>query len=99
VEQNVTNHSQPFNVYCNGISIATSPYDFTFLLNNNSPQGTTYLGEIKMSPEHAKAFAYMLLEHVQRFEELFGEIPQVNEEKVRKLQEEGKITVEGRENV
>jgi hypothetical protein len=95
VEQNTTNQPQPFNVYCNGISIATSPYDFTFFLNNNSPQGTTYLGEIKMSPEHAKVFARMLMEHVQQFEELFGEIPQVNEEKVKKLQEEGKIIVEG----
>jgi hypothetical protein len=96
MENNNNNNGQYFDVYCNGISITTSPYDFNFFLNNNSPSGDKRIGEIKMSPEHAKVFAHMLLNHVKNYEELFGTIPQLNEDKMRKLQSEGKIQVEER---
>lgn len=89
---------EPFNVYCNGIEVSMGRYDFSFLISQNSPKGGNYLGEIVMSPEHAKVFANMLLTNVQHFEEVFGIIPELNEEKMNKLKKDGKIVIEGNEN-
>lgn len=91
------NQRNIFNVYCNGIQVAASPFDFTFLLNNNSPRGEEFIGEIKMSPEHAKVFANILLENVRNYEEMFGEIPQLDPVKLQMMQDEGKITIDGNE--
>lgn len=91
------NHENAFNVYCNGIQVAASPFDFTLILNNNSPLGEKFIGEIKMSPEHAKVFANILMENVRNYEEMFGAIPQLDPVKLQMMQDEGKITVEGKD--
>jgi hypothetical protein len=90
------NQISPFNIYCNGVKITVSPFDFSMELSNNTARGEQFLGEIKMSPEHTKAFANILMQHVQQFEELFGDIPQMNPEKVAELQKQGKVKVEER---
>ncbi|KIP21086.1 hypothetical protein JV16_01811 [Anoxybacillus ayderensis] len=88
----------PFNVYCNSIDIMMGLHDIILNLQKQSPTENIYLGQVTMSPQHAKQFAYLLLEHVKKYEEIFGEIPSPpSEEKMRELSEQGIIGVKSGE--
>lgn len=93
-EENQTN-TQEFNIYCNGVQILMGTYDFTIIINRNSANQSTKLGEIKMSPEHAKVFSNILAQHVEKYEEVFGKIPDMDQDRLKTLQEEGKIRFDG----
>lgn len=68
--------------YSNVASIESSNYDFK--LNFGRIKGATNSEkvdidkaielEVCMSPQHVKAFAYMLMQNIQQYEEVFGEI-------------------------
>lgn len=92
------NKDNTFNVYCNSIEVSMGRYDFSFSLNQESSKWSRYLGDVTMSPEHAKVFANILMANIQNFEEIFGEIPELDEQKMKKLQQEGKIVFEGNKN-
>lgn len=92
--ENEVKNVEPFDVYCNGVELAMSPFDFTLLLKSNSPKGEKFLGQVRMSPEHAKVLVNIMAENLKKFEELFGGIPEVDMNQLQKLQAEGKITIE-----
>ncbi|KAF0996620.1 hypothetical protein BJQ97_03310 [Geobacillus sp. TFV-3] len=47
-----------------------------------------------MSPQHAKQFAYLLLNYIKQYEEIFGEIPSPpSKEKIQELSQLGIIGV------
>ncbi len=84
-------------MYCNGIDISSSPYDFIVTINTNTPLVSEKLAEIVMSPEHAKVFSKMLEHNVKEYENVFGEIPDVHPKTLERLAQEGKINIEGTE--
>jgi uncharacterized protein YaaW (UPF0174 family) len=86
---------EPFNVYCNSLQVSINHYDFTIALNEQSPDEIRKLGQVKMSPEHAKVAANVLMQNIQKYEDLFGEIPSMDQERLERLKQEGKITIEG----
>lgn len=75
-------------IYVNSVNVLSSVYDFTFLLRNQSPQlqqdgtviqihGTPSLViadeiMVRMSPQHAKALAAILVENIKHYEETSG---------------------------
>lgn len=75
--------------YVNGVQILASQWEFTLLFSQTSAtpgaqqpgeelavQVTRNLvGRFVMSPQHAKAFAEILRQNVQKYEEQHGEIP------------------------
>lgn len=64
-----------FSEYSNAIQVGFSRFDVSMtFLKNSSSQGQKYLGEIILSPEHAKVLAIILSNNIQGFEEQFGEI-------------------------
>ena len=84
----------PFNVYCNSISLSMSLHDIILNLQQQSPDENIYLGKVTMSPQHAKQFAYLLLNYIKQYEEIFGEIPSPpSEEKIQELSQLGIIGV------
>lgn len=87
----MSNNNSEFSIYCNGIKVLISPFDFSFEIYNNSSNGTTRMGEIKMSPEHAKIFAQMLTQHIKNYEETFGEIPQIDRRRMMSVHRQGKM--------
>lgn len=98
IDNNTQNIKKPFKEYCNGVQVSAGQFDFSLLFSQNSPNGSQFLGEILMSPEHAKVFANILDNHVRQYESMFGEIPVMDPEKMERLQQEGKIVVEGNKN-
>lgn len=74
--ENIQNSHEPFNVYCNAIEIDAGLFDFTLTLMNNTKNQQHVLGRVKMSPEHVKVLANILLEQVKIYEHNFGTIPQ-----------------------
>jgi hypothetical protein len=85
---------KPFNVYCNSINISMGLHDIILNLQQQSPDENVHLGKITMSPQHAKQLAYLLLNYIKQYEEIFGEIPSPpSEEKIQKLSEAGIIHV------
>lgn len=74
--------------YANAVNIATSIYDITIDLKNQSPQidptgkimqlndkpviDVTEELIVRMSPQHAKAFAAVLVENIIGYEKQFG---------------------------
>lgn len=83
-------NNKQFNLYSNEIQIALSVFDVTLQFNHNVPDNKEVLGNITMSPQHAKALMSALVQNISKYEELFGTIPQPTEEMFRQLQEEGK---------
>ena len=74
-------------VYCNGVQIAVSPWDVTFIFIHAVPGTLQQSGPIDesqvekrlvqavvMSPQHAKALAQILDINVRTWEDLNGEI-------------------------
>ena len=70
--------------YCNGVSLKMSIFDILFEFGKNIPQANDKTGEPKpefvpefkvfMSPQHFKAYVKILNQHLQRYEESFGNI-------------------------
>lgn len=85
-----------FSVYCNNVDVTMSPFDFTFNLGKNSPREEKHLGEIHMSPEHAKAFMNIIVNNVQHYEKMFGNIPQMDEERMKQLENDPNVEVRKR---
>ncbi|OEF99435.1 hypothetical protein BHF71_02105 [Vulcanibacillus modesticaldus] len=81
-----------FDVYSNGIDIALSPFDINFMFFDNSPKIQKFLGQLKMSPEHAKVFSKILQDNIIKYEEMFGEIP-VSKEKLDLLNKKDEVEV------
>lgn len=64
-----------FSEYSNAIQVGYSRFDVSMtFLKNSSSQGQKYLGEITLSPEHAKVLVAILHQNVSGYEEQFGEI-------------------------
>lgn len=98
INNNTHNIKKTFKDYSNGVQVLMGQFDFSFLFSQNSPHENQKLGEILMSPEHAKVFSNILVNNINQYESMFGEIPAVDPEKMQKLHQEGKIKVEGNEN-
>ena len=70
-------------LYVNDTQIQISPWDFRFLLgvivstpDDRSSVRIQQVGEVRMSPQHAKTVARVLLQQIQNYEEHVGQIPQ-----------------------
>ncbi|KAA2297611.1 DUF3467 domain-containing protein [Clostridioides difficile] len=90
-ESNVSENK--FSVYTNDITIGMSPYDVTISLKQNLPGEVIELGVVSMSPQHAKVLSQILKVHLDQYEELFGTIPTLDQEKMMKLEQQGVISV------
>lgn len=79
--------------YCNVVGIEASNYDINFSFGSRRSQNGPNIGvsqdevvaEIVMSPQHAKVFAMTLMNTIKQFEEIFGEINIVADEKKAKI--------------
>ncbi|PIC05526.1 hypothetical protein CS060_04430 [Anoxybacillus flavithermus] len=81
--------------YANNVQMALQLYDmvmeFSILNPDNTKEDTV---RIFMSPQHAKVFAHLLLDHVRIYEETFGSIPNPpSPEQLQELQERGIINL------
>jgi hypothetical protein len=71
-------------LYANDTQVQMSPWDFRMIFGviKDAPtaERPTYLiktvGEVRMSPPHAKRVAIILMQQLKRYEEIFGPIPQ-----------------------
>lgn len=81
--------NKPFKVYSNDIQIGMSVYDITIQLRQQTPDGAEVLGNVFLSPQHAKALVNILAQNVRQYEEYFGEIQLATEDTFKSLQEKG----------
>ena len=71
-------------VYTNAAKTHMTPYEFeiTLGLGSNNYEGVRPVVNVRMSPQFAKEFAFLLNENIRIFEQKFGEIkiyrPEVN---------------------
>ncbi|MFE7063721.1 DUF3467 domain-containing protein [Sutcliffiella sp. NPDC057660] len=84
--------------YSNSVNIAMQLFDLRLQFTTQSPENIAdNIVDIYMSPQHAKVFSQLLNEHIIKYEEAFGPIPNLpNEESLLKLQEKGVIQVDER---
>lgn len=91
-------NNKPIVYYTNNIGVGSSNFDFTLVIGhrigqdnvNKAPNPEDVLCNIVMSPQHAKAFAGVLMQNIKQYEELFGPIilepnKEKYEEMIRKL--------------
>ncbi|ARK31850.1 DUF3467 domain-containing protein [Halalkalibacter krulwichiae] len=78
-------------IYANNVEISMQLYDIVMDFSIMNPDKSLEGGaKVFMSPEHAKVFAKILLDHIKSYEEAFGKIPEApTEGKIRELQEKG----------
>lgn len=85
-----------FSVYCNSINISISIHDISFTLNERwGQEENKYLGKIFMSPQHAKALSRVLTENINKYEELFGVIPEITQARLEELKKQGFVLDKG----
>ena len=71
------------SLYVNDTQIEVTPWDFRFTFGeitraptaDNPTVGVKSTGEIRMSPQHAKKLAEILVQTLQRYESAIGKIP------------------------
>ncbi|MCX7970911.1 MAG: DUF3467 domain-containing protein [Negativicutes bacterium] len=68
------------SLYANFAAVNTSVFDFTVLFGMRRGEQVSPVCEVAMSPQHAKAFAQLLMRHVEEYEEKMGEIRTTLEE-------------------
>lgn len=71
------------SVYANHVQVSTGPWDFVIMLGeivrlDDGDVAARKIVQITMSPQHAKAMAEVLARQIARYEERFGELPDVN---------------------
>lgn len=86
---------KPLTIYCNGLNVTLSPYDFIISINQNTMDSAEKIADIILSPEHAKVFSTILAHNVSEYESIFGVIPDVHPDRMNELAKAGKINVEG----
>ena len=72
------------SLYTNDTQLQSSPWDFRFIFGEIARPATekhrtaliNQLGEVRMSPQHAKRVAKILDEQLEGYEKRFGLIPQ-----------------------
>jgi len=73
-------------LYSNSVQLVVGPWDFTFTFGEVKKPGDNPVVEnqvaVIMSPQHAKAFANILMNHVSEYEKKIGEIKLPVEEAV-----------------
>lgn len=87
VNRQMVSSDQFVSIYANDTQIQTSPWDFRFVFGVISSVPTTedptivvrQIGEVRMSPEHAKRIAKVLVQQVVNYERNVGPIPQPEE--------------------
>ena len=64
------------DIYVNSVNFAVSPYDFILQFGLKSEENIEpkHLLNIRMSPQHAKVFAFVFLKTVRTYEQKIGEI-------------------------
>ena len=88
-------NNKPFRVYCNEINLVMSHYDFIFEIREILPNNLKVThGTITLSPQHAKIFLNVLANNIKQYEELFGEIPIMDQAKFESLKSKGIIRVD-----
>lgn len=77
-----------FAEYVNNIEIAASRFDFSIKMSRLQSDSKIDLGEIFLSPIHAKVLMNILAGNIQAYEDLFGEISmdEPTQEQVQKAQ-------------
>lgn len=83
------NNEKQFKVYSNEVQIAMSFADFCLQFRLQSTDGIEVLGSVLLSPQHTKSLANILNQNIAQYEEFFGEIPVLDQEKFRQLQSMG----------
>lgn len=63
-----------FEIYSNSVEIGVSRYDINFIFSKLGKNSTSHLGEVTMSPIHAKVLLHVLNENIKLYENHFGEI-------------------------
>lgn len=61
-------------IYCNGIGIKVSLYDFSLHFNMSDAETNTLIDSVNvfLSPQHAKALLMVLDKNVKQYEETFN---------------------------
>lgn len=85
------NINKPFKLYSNDIQLSVGYFDFTLHFKHNTPDAEDLLGSITLSPQHAKSLAQLILQNVQHYESIFGNIPYQSPEDMQQLVEKGII--------
>lgn len=84
--------NEKFEVYCNAAKISIGVHDFVLQIFHETVNGQVHVGNLTMSPQHAKALAMVLSQHINQYEQVFGPIPTTpDNEKIERLREEGII--------
>lgn len=83
---------EKFNIYCNNIELGLSRYDLVLRIGSATNDKVEELGQIILSPVHAKVLTNLLAENIRVYEQLFGEI-NIKEPSQEDLQKGG-ITIE-----
>ena len=75
------------SLYANDTEVQTTPWDIRLTfgelsINNDSatPVVVKQTGEVRMSPQHAKRVAMILIAQLKVYEEKFGAIPQPSDD-------------------
>ncbi|MEH7256687.1 DUF3467 domain-containing protein [Bacillus toyonensis] len=90
-------NQEPLTLYVNSSNVAVGVHDFSIEIFQETKAESNFIGTILMSPQHVKAFAHVLTQNIQQYEELFGTIPeQISDEKIQKLVEQGLVQVNER---
>jgi chromosome condensin MukBEF MukE localization factor len=61
-------------IYCNGVGMKVSLYDFSLRFNMNDAETNTLIDSVNvfLSPQHAKAFLMVLDKNIKQYEEAFN---------------------------
>jgi hypothetical protein len=74
----VTDATEPFDVYINGIQINSGPWDVTIELflkeTADAKDSPRLLGRVRMSPQHALILARLLQRQLDIYQEQIGRI-------------------------
>lgn len=83
-------------MYCNAAGLSAQFMDILLDFQTIYPDGqpADHM-RIFMSPQHAKALLFAMKENIKKYEELFGEIPMLTEERTQSLIEQGLLMKRG----
>ncbi|NDK00574.1 DUF3467 domain-containing protein [Bacillus subtilis] len=87
---------EKFEVYCNSANINMGIHDFVLSFSQDTVDGAVKLGNVTMSPQHAKALSQVLSKYIDQYESVFGIIPTPpTQDKLEQLRKDG-VVVEKR---
>jgi hypothetical protein len=79
-------------IYINSVEIGMSHFDFSLDMSYRGANSPLNDMRVVMSPQHYKAMIQVMIDNLNKYEELFGSIPmEVNQDVFTRLKEQGMI--------